>query len=760
MLAPRLRARRWAIIVAIAVALGASAHAYAPARASASGVAPYIVGNASKDAIFMEMAIHPQAIYRDGVTYIAYQGPDLDPWVIAYDHATKSWRGPVRAGINSLKTDTHGAPALYIDAAGYIHVFFGGHYTPLLHSRSVRPGDISSFTRMPDIAAKFTYPQVFTMPDGRVGLFYRGAVPSGPSPSSQMEWQYRTSSDGGNTWSAPVLLLTSPGDQSWYASVRNAPDGRVQASFVRLDVGAYFAGSWARYDVHYLEMATDGIWRTAAGSPASLPVTWSNASQCLAEKTAPTYANMPIASTDSAGHPVVLFSTGTGSGPGAYTWKAARFENGSWSSSAITTTDHFFDAGTLDLLPDGTLNAYVVSGGSGGTDGKDRSYGGRGGSVMRWTSGDGGKTWNSPQQLDPAEPYTLYNHPQIVQYGRTDARIVFTEWTNGPTLSAMRVYLRGDGGFIGKRYVPTVRRQSGPDRYSNAVQVSRLAFPSTAPCVVLASGTAFADSLAGAPLAHAKDAPLLLVNGTTLRADVRQEIARLRASEVIILGGTKSVDAAIAADVKRGTRVTSVRRIAGSDRYETAARIASALAVESGRPTGAFVVAGDKVADGISAGPVAALNGWPVLLVKRDAVPDSTAATIRSLSVTSTVIVGGEASVSAATQRRLPSATRISGANRYEVAAAVAAFGASRGLLPLRAILATGESFPDALTAGVAAARFRAPVLLTTSTRLSDSTRAQLAGQRADTLEVVAVGGTRSVSDATLSQVRGAIGAQ
>jgi putative cell wall-binding protein len=729
-----------------------------PSRACAAGIAPYVVGNASKDAIFMEMAIRPQAIYRNGVTYVAYQGPDLDPWVMAYDHAARSWLGPVRAGINSLKTDTHGAPALYIDAAGYIHVFFGGHYTPLLHSRSVRPGDISSFTRMPDIAAKFTYPQVFTMPDGRVGLFYRGAMPNGPSPSSQMEWQYRTSSDGGNTWSSPVLLLTSPGDQSWYASVRNAPDGRVQASFVRLDVGAYFAGSWARYDVHYLEMRSDGIWQNASGAPAALPVTWSNASQCLAEKTAPTYANMPIASTDASGHPVVLFSTGTRSGPGAYTWKAARFENGTWTSSAITTTDHFFDAGTLDSLPDGTMRAYVVSGGSSGADGKDRSYGGRGGSVMGWTSIDGGKTWHSPVQLDPAEPYTLYNHPQIVLNGRPDARLIFTEWTNGPTLSAMRLYLRGDGGFIGRQYAPGARRVWGADRYSNAVQVSRLAFPSAAPCVVLASGQAFADSLAGAPLAYAKGAPLLLVDGKSVRADVRAEIARLRAKDIIILGGTKSVDQAIAADVKRGTRVTTVRRIAGADRYETAARIASELAATSGHPASAFVVAGDKVADGISAGPVAAINAWPVLLVKRDAIPDSTAAAIRSLGVTSTIIVGGEASVSAATQTHLPASTRISGANRYAVAAAVAEFGAKRGLLPLRAIVATGESFPDALTAGVAATRFRAPVLLTTSSRLSDPARMQLGAQRPDLLEVFAVGGRNSISDATLTQVRAAAG--
>jgi putative cell wall-binding protein len=170
------------------------------------------------------------------------------------------------------------------------------------------------------------------------------------------------------------------------------------------------------------------------------------------------------------------------------------------------------------------------------------------------------------------------------------------------------------------------------------------------------------------------------------------------------------------------------------------------------------VVAGDKVADGISAGPVAAINAWPVLLVKRDAIPDSTAAAIRSLGVTSTIIVGGEASVSAATQTHLPASTRISGANRYAVAAAVAEFGAKRGLLPLRAIVATGESFPDALTAGVAATRFRAPVLLTTSSRLSDPARMQLGAQRPDLLEVFAVGGRNSISDATLTQVRAAAG--
>ena len=81
---------------------------------------------------------HPSGEFINGTTYLAYQGPHEDSYVVAYNHNTQSWTGPFKAGVNLMgqeqdaqdrhdKVDNHGRPAMIIDAKGYIHLVFGGH---------------------------------------------------------------------------------------------------------------------------------------------------------------------------------------------------------------------------------------------------------------------------------------------------------------------------------------------------------------------------------------------------------------------------------------------------------------------------------------------------------------------------------------------------------------------------------------------------------------------------------------------------------
>ncbi|HUG85821.1 MAG TPA: cell wall-binding repeat-containing protein, partial [Euzebya sp.] len=79
------------------------------------------------------------------------------------------------------------------------------------------------------------------------------------------------------------------------------------------------------------------------------------------------------------------------------------------------------------------------------------------------------------------------------------------------------------------------QRLSGPTRIQTAVAVSRATFDA-ADVVVLARSDAYADALAGAPLAGRDDGPLLLSPSTHLPGTVRREIQRLGASRVILLG--------------------------------------------------------------------------------------------------------------------------------------------------------------------------------------------------------------------------------
>ncbi|WP_347756054.1 cell wall-binding repeat-containing protein [Agrococcus sp. ProA11] len=153
-------------------------------------------------------------------------------------------------------------------------------------------------------------------------------------------------------------------------------------------------------------------------------------------------------------------------------------------------------------------------------------------------------------------------------------------------------------------------------------------------------------------------------------------------------------------------------RLAGGNRFETSVAIS-----QQGYPDGAdvvYVASGLTFPDGLTAAPAAASDDAPLLLTMPDAVPSSVMEEIERLSPDLIVIVGGEPSVSAAVAADLGDiagdVVRLGGANRYETSRLVAQYAFAEGADS--AFLATGRNFPDALSAGAAAGKVGAPILL------------------------------------------------
>ena len=94
--------------------------------------------------------------------------------------------------------------------------------------------------------------------------------------------------------------------------------------------------------------------------------------------------------------------------------------------------------------------------------------------------------------------------------------------------------------------------------------------------------------------------------------------------------------------------------------------------------------------------------------------------------------------------------TRIGGPDRYAVAAHISAASFAPGVAV--AYLAVGTKFPDALSAGPAAARAGGPVLLTETNRLPPAIAAELT--RLAPQRIVVVGGPASVSDGVLAALQ------
>jgi len=194
-------------------------------------------------------------------------------------------------------------------------------------------------------------------------------------------------------------------------------------------------------------------------------------------------------------------------------------------------------------------------------------------------------------------------------------------------------------------------------------------------------------------------------------------------------------------------------RLAGADRYATAAAVSASL-FEPGVPV-VFIATGRGFPDALAGGPAAAAGGGPLLLTDTSRIPAATAAELTRLQPGRIVVLGGSGvvsdSVAAALQAYTAgSVTRIGGANRYATAAAISAATFAPGA-PI-VYIATGSNYPDALAAGAAAAQRKAPILLTQGGAVPADTAAELA--RLAPAQIVVMGGTGVISDAVVEQLR------
>lgn len=159
---------------------------------------------------------------------------------------------------------------------------------------------------------------------------------------------------------------------------------------------------------------------------------------------------------------------------------------------------------------------------------------------------------------------------------------------------------------------------------------------------------------------------------------------------------------------------TISQRLSGGDRYSTAVAISQNSFPNGGAPV-VYITTGDNYPDALSAAPAAARGGGVVLLTDKYSLPWQTSAEVSRLNPARIVVVGGEGAISANVYNELAakgiSITRISGYDRYSTSLELARY-AFQGTNPRVVYLATGEDFPDALSASAAAGANGGPVIL------------------------------------------------
>ena len=278
-------------------------------------------------------------------------------------------------------------------------------------------------------------------------------------------------------------------------------------------------------------------------------------------------------------------------------------------------------------------------------------------------------------------------------------------------------------------------RVAGADRINTAVEVSKKYYKS-ADTVIIANYEKFADSLSASALSKALKAPILLVKKDQLDSVVAQEIKRLGAKNVVVIGGEQSVD-----KTKDSLSKYNVQTIAGSDRYETSAKIAQEIIKRTGT-TQAVIASGETFADALTVAPLANKNNMPILLVQPNNIPKATQEVLKQIN--KAIIVGGEKTISNQVANKLPNPTRIAGANRYETAKKIYEYGFKDRS---EVNIANGTNFADSLVIG----SIDCPILLAESNEVPESTKQAIKDSKFEKVNVF--GGENSIDESVVKEL-------
>ncbi len=196
----------------------------------------------------------------------------------------------------------------------------------------------------------------------------------------------------------------------------------------------------------------------------------------------------------------------------------------------------------------------------------------------------------------------------------------------------------------------TVDRLSGSDRYATSVRITQAAFQPGVHTVLVATGTGFADALAGGAVAADRGWPLLLVPPDELPATVVRELQRLDPERVVVLGGTKALPQTIQDEISAAVRAR-VDRVSGPDRYATAAKIVELLG--SFPPDEVVVATGTGFADALAAAAAIAGRGAALLLTDPGQPTFATIGAMYGMSPPLVTVVGGTSAVTTPAVDRL-----------------------------------------------------------------------------------------------------------
>jgi len=243
--------------------------------------------------------------------------------------------------------DSHNYITMAVDSRGDLHLSGNMHCVPLIYFRTQKPGDITTFKRLPMTGKeeqRCTYPRFMQNADGDLIFMYR----SGGSGNGRRFFNaYDTETRQWQRFLSGALFEGQGKRNAYPMGPMKGPDGRFHVVWVWRDT----PDCATNHHLSYARSRDMKHWETAAGDAVPLPFllehsgTWVDAvpsgggiiNGC--ERLAFDSANRPIVSyhkADAKGHMQIY---------------VARFEDGEWQPRAVTTWDKRIVFGGRGAMP-------------------------------------------------------------------------------------------------------------------------------------------------------------------------------------------------------------------------------------------------------------------------------------------------------------------------------------------------------------------------------------------------------------------------
>jgi putative cell wall-binding protein len=261
-----------------------------------------------------------------------------------------------------------------------------------------------------------------------------------------------------------------------------------------------------------------------------------------------------------------------------------------------------------------------------------------------------------------------------------------------------------------------ITRLGGATRLETALEIAdELRGGSKLDAVILSSANNFPDSLSGAVLTKKYNAPILLVNKTANKSKATLDyiVKNLSSSgQVVILGSSGVIDNSIIEYLKN-FGFTKIKRLGGSNRFETNVSIIRDLAPTKGSDV--IISSAVTFPDALSISSISAIKGIPIILTNKNNLSNEVKSLLASIEPSKIYITGEVGAISNRVRDELKKYSsdviRLGGYDRYETSIVINNYFKS-DLSGDSIILTLGLNFPDALAGITLASKYYAPILL------------------------------------------------